>query len=118
MDQINIRDLSLRAIIGVYPDERRERQDVLFNITLHADLSAPEKSDCIEDTVDYKTLKKQIIAWVEASSFNLLEALAGSVAALCLKDKRVKRAVVTADKPAALRFAKSVAVTIDRTQEA
>jgi len=117
MDQIHIRDLALRAVIGVYPEERREKQDILLNITLHADLSAAGKSDNIDDTIDYKALKKDILALTDASSFHLVEALAEAVARLCLRDKRVQRAVVTLDKPAALRFARSAAVTLDRTRE-
>jgi len=67
--------------------------------------------------VDYKTLKKKIIEVVEASEYHLLEALAETVASLCLSDERVKQAVVTVDKPAALRFARSVSVTIDRSRK-
>jgi D-erythro-7,8-dihydroneopterin triphosphate epimerase len=117
MDQIHIRDLSLRAIIGIYPEERREKQDVVFNIALFADLSAAGKNDDLQATVDYKTLKKRIIAMVEASSFQLIEALAESTAALCLADPRVVKVQVTVDKPSALRFAKSAAVTLERTRE-
>ncbi|MEN7973178.1 MAG: dihydroneopterin aldolase, partial [Verrucomicrobiota bacterium] len=32
MDRIFIRDLALRGIIGVYPEERREKQDIIINI--------------------------------------------------------------------------------------
>jgi len=116
MDMIEIKDLSLRAIIGIYPEERKEKQDVILNITLHADLRKAGKSDDLKDTVDYKTLKKKIISLVEGSSYNLIEALGEAVAALCLKEKKVKRAQVSIDKPGALRFARSVAVTVDRTR--
>jgi D-erythro-7,8-dihydroneopterin triphosphate epimerase len=118
MDEIQIKDLALRAIIGIYPEERREKQDVILNIRLFADLRIAAKSDDLRDTVDYKSLKKAIIALVEASSYKLIEALAGAVARLCLKEKKVKRAVVSVDKPGALRFAKSVSVILDRNRKA
>jgi D-erythro-7,8-dihydroneopterin triphosphate epimerase len=114
MDIIRIQDLSLRTIIGIYPEERREKQDVLFNIALHADLRKAGKSDDLRDTVDYKALKQEIIRRVEASSFNLIEALAESVAQLCLKNRKIARVQVSVDKPGALRFARSVSVTVDR----
>jgi len=38
LDKIHIRDLLQRCIIGIYDEERREKQDVVINITLHADL--------------------------------------------------------------------------------
>lgn len=113
-DRIHIRDLSTRCIIGIYEEERTKKQDVIFNIVLHADLSKPGTSDQIEDTVDYKTIKENILAMAEASSYNLIERLADHVAEICLTDPRIARAEVTVDKPGALRFARSVAVTLVR----
>ncbi len=115
-DRIHIRDLSLRCIIGVYEEERREKQDIVINITLYGDLRRACKSDNVVDTVDYKTLKKKVIALVEQSSCRLIEHLAEQIAQICLSDSRVARAAVCVDKPAALRFARSVAVEIVREQ--
>ena len=114
-DRIYIRDLALRCVIGIFPEERREKQDIIINVVLEVDL-APAASDQLADTVDYKALKKKILALVDTSAFNLIEALADRIAQLALKDKRVRRATVTVDKPGALRFARSVAVEISRTQ--
>ncbi len=50
-DKIYIRDLALRCIIGVYPEERREKQDVIINIVLECDHSAAAKSDQLADAV-------------------------------------------------------------------
>lgn len=117
MDKIHITDLQLRCIIGIYPEERREKQDVIFNITLYADLSRAGQSDAIADTVDYKAVKQGIRTMVENSSFNLLEKLAAEVARLCLNAPGVLKVAVRVDKPAALRFARSVAVEIEREQK-
>lgn len=114
LDRIQIRDLLARCIIGIYEDERKNKQDVIFNITLHADLTTAGDSDRIEDTINYKELKKRILTMVEASQFFLIERLASRVAAICLEDPRIRRVEVTVDKPGALRFARSVAVTIVR----
>ena len=114
MDKIFIRDLTLRCIIGVYPEERREKQDVIINIVLECNHSAAAKSDQIADAVDYKGIKKDIIKLVEASEFNLIETLSDRIAQVCLHSKKVQRATVTVDKPTALRFARSVAVEISR----
>lgn len=53
-DKIYIRDLALRCIIGVYPEEKREKQDVVINIVLECDHSAAAKSDNLDDAIDYK----------------------------------------------------------------
>lgn len=113
-DQIHIKDLSLRTIIGINDEERRNRQDVLINIVLYADTRAAGASDAITDAVNYRTLTKQIIQRVETSSFNLVEKLAAEIAALCLEDPRVEAVDVRVEKPGALRFARSVGVEIHR----
>lgn len=116
MDRIFIRDLLLRCIIGVYPEERRERQDVIVNVVLGGDFSPAGKSDDIADAVDYKVTKKAIIKMVESSAFNLIETLAERIAEVCLANPKVQQATVTVDKPGALRFARSVALEITRTR--
>jgi FolB domain-containing protein len=115
-DQIQIRDLLLRTVIGINDEERRDRQDVLINITLYADLRRPGRSDDIQDTVNYRTLIKRVIKLVEESQFYLVEKLADEIAAVCLDDARVERVQVRVEKPGALRFARSVGVEIDRTR--
>lgn len=110
LDKIRIRNLALRCIIGFRDWEREKKQDVTINLTVHADLSKARQTDRVGDALDYKALKDRIIEMVEASSFHLLERLAGSIAELCLDDPMVQRVDVTVDKPGALRFSESVAV--------
>lgn len=114
LDKIHIKDLLIRCIVGINPEERREKQDVVINITLHADLGAACRSDRLEDSVDYKAVKKKVIALVEQSSFFLIERLAEGVAERCLEEPQVVRAQVSVEKPGALRFARTVGVEIVR----
>ena len=112
LDRISIRDLGFRCIIGVNADERREKQDVMVNLTLWADLRKPCQSDDINDTVDYKAIKKLILARAEKSQFFLVEALAQTIADICLAQPLVQQVCVRVEKPSALRFARSVGVKI------
>ncbi len=114
-DRIYIHDLSLRTVIGVNDEERRDRQDVLINVILEADTRAAGASDRLEDALNYRTVAKQIIRLVEGSQFYLVEKMAAEVAALCLADPRVQQATVRVEKPGALRFARSVGVEVTRT---
>lgn len=118
MDRILIRDLALRCIIGIYPEERRARQDVILNLVLECDVRRAAATDRIGDAVDYKEIKRRVIEHVEGSSHGLIETLADRVASLCLENRRVRRVTVTVDKPGALRFARSVAVEVTRSRPA
>ncbi len=114
MDHIHIRDLGARCIIGTGPDERRDKQEVVINLTLSADLDRAARGDDAHPSLDYRTVTKQVLALVEASQFRLLEALASAIADACLEHPLVLQVKVTLDKPGALRFARSVAVELVR----
>ena len=117
-DRIYIRDLALRTIIGIFPEERVKRQDVIVNVIMVVESHAPAAaSDCIDDATDYKNITKEIIDHVEGSEYNLIETLAERCAEICLKAPAVQQVTVTIDKPGALRFARSVAVEIMRKKD-
>jgi FolB domain-containing protein len=114
VDRILIEGLCARCIIGVNHDERRERQDVVIDLDLHTDMTRPGRTDNIEDAVNYREVKKKVLAFVESSQFFLIEALAEAISKLCLEDPAVEKVRVRVDKPMALRFARTVGVEITR----
>ena len=117
MDRILVKDLRARCILGINDEERREKQDVVINLALSADLRKVGKSDRFTDAVDYRALKKRILAMVEASDYYLVEGLAERIAEMCLEHHpAVAQAQVTVEKPSALRFARSVGVEITRAR--
>ena len=116
MDKLLIRDLRARCIIGVTEEERREKQDVVVNIVLFADLHGPARSDRFEDTVDYRAIKKSVLTAVEDSRYHLVEALAEEIAEICLEMPDIQSVQVTVEKPSALRFARSVGAEITRSR--
>ena len=116
-DQILIRDLQFRCVLGVDQQERREKQDVIAQISLRLDLRRAGQTDAIEDTLDYKVLKKNILRMAEDSQFHLIEALAQRMADICLTHQKVDQVEITVEKPGALRFARTVGVRIVRGRE-
>ena len=115
-DQINITDLHLRTIIGINPEERVNLQDVLINITLYVNTEEAGETDDINNSVNYRTITKNIIKLVETSQFFLVEKMAFEISKLCLENTKVNRCKVNVQKPSALRFAKSVGITIERNR--
>ncbi len=105
----------MRCIIGINPEERCHQQDVVINVTMECDVPDACITDHIANTVNYKTVNKEIIKMVGESNFNLIETLAEKIAAICLAHEKVFGVQVMVDKPGALRFADSVAVEITRS---
>ncbi len=116
-DYIEIYDLLVRAIIGINDWERRERQNVLINLRLYTDTRKAGTTDRIEDALNYRDVAKRVIRLVETSQFFLVERLAEEIARVCVQEFNVPRVIVRVEKPGAIRFARSVGVTIDRTRE-
>jgi len=117
MDKIIIKDLLVRSIIGINPEERVKKQDILINMILFADIRQAAQSDDIADAVNYKAITKRVIEHVEKSSDLLVEKLVSDIARLILSEFNVEKVRVRVEKPGALRFANSVGIEIERTQQ-
>tara|TARA_Y100001970_G_C14101989_1_gene785978 strand:- start:324 stop:731 length:408 start_codon:yes stop_codon:yes gene_type:complete len=116
LDRINITDLHLRTIIGINPEERTNLQDVLINITLFVNTKKAGETDEINDAANYRTITKNVINLVENSQFFLVEKMASEISKICLSNEKVVRCIINVQKPSALRFARSVGITIERNR--
>lgn len=114
MDTLIIKDLLVRGIIGLNDWERTTPQDILINIEIKADLTRAGHSDDINDSVNYRTVAKQVIAHTETAQRLTVEALAADIAAICLAQPGARVAKVRVEKPGAVRFAAAVGVEIER----
>ncbi len=114
MDQIIIKDILARGIIGVNDSERLHPQDILVNVVIFTDTTKAGLSDNINDSVNYRTITKQVISLAETAQRLTVEALANDIALLILTVPLVKGVRVRVEKPGAVRFAKSVGVEIER----
>lgn len=117
-DRIFIRDLLVRGILGINPEERRERQDILVNLVLEVDTTATASTQNLSQGVNYRDVAKRVIARIESGSDLLVERLAEDVARLVLEEFAVAAVTVRIEKPSALRFAGSVGVEITRHRSA
>ena len=115
-DRIRLTGLRVRGHHGVLPAERRDGQDFVVDVALSLDLRAAGGSDDLAETVDYGALAQALAEVVEGEPLDLLEALAGRLAEVCLSDRRVGSVEVTVHKPAAPlgRAFSDVSVTVVR----
>ena len=117
MDKVFINNLVARGIIGINDWERVKPQEIRINIILHGDLSKAGDTDDIEDSINYRTVAKQAQLLAENCQRQTVEALASDIADYCLKVKGVQKVQVRVEKPGAVRFAESVGVEIERTNQ-
>jgi len=114
MEQIFIHDLLIRGVIGISDREREQPQDILVNVVIFSDIQKAGKSDDVDDSVNYRTVAKKVLAHTEKIQRFTVEALATDIADLVLAEPKVKGVRVKVEKPGAVRFSKSVGVEIER----
>ena len=112
MARIRVKDLSLRTFIGINEDEILNKHDVLINLTILYSAQEAVRDNDIDHALNYRTITKAIIAYVEGNRFALLERMTQELLDLVMANQSVLYAEVEVDKPHALRFAESVSITL------
>ena len=114
MDRIFLRDLRIQTVVGIWDWERRIRQTVSIDLEMAADIARAAATDSIDDTLNYKKVAKRLIAFIEASEFQLVETMAERIAEIVLGEFDVPWVRVTVNKPGAIRGSRDVGVQIER----
>ncbi len=117
MDIIFLKGLEVETTIGIYDWERKIKQVVLIDLEMGTDISKAASTDNIENTIDYKTVSKNVISFVEESKFLLVETLAEKVAEIVLAASGTSWLRLTVNKKGAIRGALDVGVIIERGEK-
>lgn len=116
-DRITLTGLKARGYHGVFDFEKREGQDFVVDVVLHADHAQAGESDRLEDTINYADVAQIVADRITGEPFDLIEALAWTIAGDLL---RVAGSVeVTVHKPQAPidQDFQDVSVTVRRSGE-
>lgn len=103
-DRLSLSGMRFQGRHGVLPEEKVNPQPFEVDLVLHLDLAEAAATDDLDKTVDYANLFDLVRAIVEGRSFDLIEALAGAIAAAVLAatgQERVSSVEVRVRKPEA-----------------
>ncbi len=114
MDIVYIKELEVETVIGIYDWERKIRQRVSLDLEMGTDIRQAAANEDIEQTLNYKSVSKRLISFIEQSEFLLVETMAEQVAQLVLTEFPVPWLRLRLGKPGAVRDAKDVGVIIER----
>jgi dihydroneopterin aldolase len=95
---IQIEGLELRGFHGALAEEKQKGQRFIFDVEVVAH-DAGVRSDKLQDTVDYTEVVECVRTISEGRNFNLIEALAASIADSLLERFPISRARVRVRKP-------------------
>ena len=114
MDIIFLRELKVDTLIGVYEWEKRVPQTLQIDLEIALPSSRACQSDDIADALDYADIVRDIQKALASRHFNLLEALAESIAQILLNDFKSPWVKVSVAKLNAIRGSKMVGINIER----
>ena len=117
-DIVFIEDLRIDTIIGIYDWERKVKQTIALDIEMAADNTRPAETEDIDDALNYKAVAKRMIAFTEASQFQLVETLAERLVEIILAEFGVPWCRLKLSKLGAVTGSRSVGVIIERGHRA
>ena len=106
-----VQELTLSALVGVHPHERRVPQPVIFTVEAHTEILDAHRDELC-DVICYDQLVERIQTVLARGHVQLLETLAQKIARELFKDKRIYALRIRASKPEAISAARAAGVEI------
>ena len=114
MDKIFLKNLRLKTRIGIFAWEKQIDQIINIDLEIGTDIKKAAETDDVRHSLDYKTLSKKIINYVENNQHDLVETLIENIAKMILKEFKVEYITISIGKPGAIRGSQDVGITITR----
>lgn len=110
LTEIEIKNMRVRAILGIHDWERKKKQDIVISIKFKYDAALAIDKDQVDHAVNYKTIAKKVMNFVESSDYFLIETLTDTLFEMIDGLEGVKKTKVVVEKPHALRFCDNLIV--------
>ena len=116
MDKIIIKSANFLCNIGITPEERGKKQEIIVDVELFLSINKVADRDNIKNAINYSEVYGLLKRVIEEKEYNLIEALAESIAKEILAEFPIDKILVRVKKPKALaeRNVEYVAVEIIR----
>ena len=114
MDIVYLRDLRIETVIGIYDWERQIKQTIVLDVEMATDVAKAAATDNVDDALNYKTVAKRLITFVEGSEFQLVETLAERIGEILRDEFQVPWVRIHVNKQGAIRGARDVGIIIER----
>ena len=108
-----VKNLILKASVGIYPKEKIRKQKVRFNISITAKDNIKTKND-ISEFVSYEDIIKNVKNVINKGHTPLIENLAHNIAEKCLINKKILRIEIMIEKLETFKETESVGIKILR----
>jgi 7,8-dihydroneopterin aldolase/epimerase/oxygenase len=114
VDIIFIKGLKCETILGVYDWERVSLRPVLIDLDIGSASNESFAHDSAKGLMNYDSISKRVTEALKMLHYKTVERLAEHVAEIVLSEFHAPYVKVTVGKPAAIKNAAMVGVTIER----
>ena len=97
--KILINNLIIQASVGVYENEKQNKQKIIVNVELLLSNDSEPKDDNLDSTQDYSQFRKCLIDIIQSQHFQLLEVLVEKIHSTLMINSYVLGAKVNISKP-------------------
>ena len=115
--RIFVKNLVLGAYVGIYPNEKINKQRIRFNVSISAKDNIKKENNDISQFVSYEDVINKIKKVLSLGHIPLLEAMADKIADECLKNKKISLIKIRIEKLDIFKDAESVGIKIIRKQK-
>jgi 7,8-dihydroneopterin aldolase/epimerase/oxygenase len=114
VDIIFIKGLKCETILGVYDWERVSLRPVLIDLEIGSASNESFEHDSAKGLMNYDSISKRVTEALKTLHYKTVERLAEHIAQIVLSEFHAPYVKVTVGKPAAIKNAAIVGVTIER----
>ena len=121
MDFIELRDIEVQCVVGVYPHERQIPQPLRLEVTMGLDTQKAAWKESLSASVNYAAIASQLRFLLQSCRFRMLETAAHALAAYLLappalgeRRAQLERVRIRLEKPQVLEGIAIPSLTIER----
>lgn len=116
-DTIFIDNIPTQAVIGIHDFEKAASQKLIISVELGTDIRQAAETDDVQYALDYDAVSRFIDDYVQASNYELLEALAENLCTALFAEFNMQSIGLSIQKPGAITYTRCVGVKIYRQRQ-
>lgn len=98
METLILEDISAQVHLGVKEKERAKKQRILISVEIVPEAEYTSLQDCIENTVDYSRIRRDVKTIINSMKCSLIETLTSKIAHFIKEHYKVRSTTVSIKK--------------------
>jgi dihydroneopterin aldolase len=115
--KVLIKDLIFNTYIGIHDFEKKQKQQIKFNIEIDINSSLKPSNNNLNTIVNYEDIINSIITLTQKKHYDLLEVLAEDIFFNLFKNKDIIKVKLKIEKPEIIKNTASVGIEITKKRK-